>query len=56
MMMDQKLSEDLAHRGGGIGLQKVLYEQMTRTPSRMPQTEENRGEKDPAIKKSLKTD
>ena len=30
MMMDQKLAEDLARKGGGIGLQKILYHQLNR--------------------------
>jgi flagellar protein FlgJ len=54
MMMDHKLSEDLSRKGGGIGLQKILYEQMKRTPLRAPQLEENGAETDPATKKTLK--
>ncbi|HOD35767.1 MAG TPA: rod-binding protein [Syntrophales bacterium] len=30
MMMDQKLAEDLAHRGGGLGIQELLYNQLTK--------------------------
>jgi flagellar protein FlgJ len=30
MMFDQKVAEDLSRRGEGIGLQKVLYEQLRR--------------------------
>jgi len=30
MMFDQKVAEDLSKRGEGIGLQKVLYEQLRR--------------------------
>ena len=30
MMMDQKIAEDFSRRGNGLGLQKMLYEQMTR--------------------------
>lgn len=56
MMMDHKLSEDLSRRGGGIGLQKMLYEQMKRTPSRAPQLEAEGVEPDPAAKKTLKID
>ncbi len=56
MIMDQKLSEDLARRGGGIGLQKVLYDQMKRSNGIVSQQEEGGAESDPAIKKSLKTD
>jgi Rod binding domain-containing protein len=52
--MDQKLSEDLSRKGGGIGLQKILYEQMKRTPHGAPQLEENGVETDPATKKTLK--
>jgi flagellar protein FlgJ len=29
MMLDQKMAEELAHKGGGLGLQKMLYKQMT---------------------------
>ena len=30
MMMDQKLAEELAHRGGGLGIQKMLYNQLNK--------------------------
>lgn len=30
MMLDQKMSEELAGKGGGLGLQKMLYNQMTK--------------------------
>jgi flagellar protein FlgJ len=30
MMMDQKLAEELAHRGGGLGIQKILYNQLNK--------------------------
>ncbi|HTZ40571.1 MAG TPA: rod-binding protein [Syntrophales bacterium] len=56
MIMDQKLSQELAQRGGGIGIQKILYEQMKRTPSKAPQLEENGVEVDTATKKALKID
>ncbi len=56
MMMDQKLSEDLSRRGGGIGLQKMLYEQMKRVPSRASQLEGDGVEPGPAAKKTLKID
>jgi Rod binding domain-containing protein len=56
MMMDHKLSEDLARKGGGIGLQKVLYEQMKRVPLRAPQLEGEGVEADPAMKKALKVE
>lgn len=29
MMLDQKMAEDLAGKGGGLGIQKMLYNQMT---------------------------
>jgi flagellar protein FlgJ len=29
MMLDQKVAEELAKKGGGVGLQKMLYNQMT---------------------------
>jgi len=29
MMLDQKIAEELANKGGGLGLQKMLYNQMT---------------------------
>lgn len=28
MMMDQKLAEELAHRGEGLGIKKILYQQL----------------------------
>jgi peptidoglycan hydrolase FlgJ len=31
MMMDQKLAESISAKGNGLGLQKVLYEQLTKT-------------------------
>ncbi len=30
MIMDQKIAEDLSRKGNGLGLQKVLFEQLTR--------------------------
>jgi peptidoglycan hydrolase FlgJ len=30
MMLDQKMAEELAGKSGGLGLQKMLYNQMTR--------------------------
>jgi len=30
MMMDQKIAEDLANKGQGLGLQKILYNQIIR--------------------------
>lgn len=30
MIMDQKIAEDLSRRGNGLGLQKVLFEQLTK--------------------------
>jgi flagellar protein FlgJ len=56
MMMDHKLSEDLSRKGGGIGLQKVLYEQMKRIPLKAPQLEGDGVETEPAIKKALKVE
>jgi len=56
MIMDQKLSQELAQKGGGIGLQKILYEQMKRTPSKVPQLEGNGVEAETAIEKTLKID
>jgi flagellar protein FlgJ len=29
MLMDQKIADDLAKKGQGLGLQKMLYQQMT---------------------------
>jgi peptidoglycan hydrolase FlgJ len=29
MMLDQKISEELAHKGEGLGLQKMLYNEIT---------------------------
>ena len=30
MMLDQKISEEMAHKGEGMGLQKILYNQISR--------------------------
>ena len=30
MLMDQKVAEELSNKGGGMGLQKMLYEQLTK--------------------------
>ncbi|MEN6620514.1 MAG: rod-binding protein [Smithella sp.] len=30
MIMDQKVAEDLSRKGNGLGLQKVLFEQLTK--------------------------
>ncbi len=30
MMMDQKLAEELAHRGEGLGIKKMLYQQLNK--------------------------
>ncbi len=30
MIMDQKLADELANKGNGLGLQKMLYEQLTK--------------------------
>jgi len=30
MLMDQKVAEDLSRKGNGLGLQKMLYEQLTK--------------------------
>ncbi|HOG16774.1 MAG TPA: rod-binding protein [Syntrophales bacterium] len=32
MLMDQKISEEAANRGNGIGLQKILFEQLNQRP------------------------
>jgi Rod binding domain-containing protein len=56
MIMDHKLSEDLARRGG-IGLQKVLYEQLKQRPQGAVRAEEVTGaEPEAAAKKALKAD
>ena len=34
MIMDQKVAEDLSRRGNGLGLQKVLFEQLTKNYSK----------------------
>lgn len=31
MIMDQKLAEELSNKGNGLGLQKMLYEQLSRS-------------------------
>ena len=56
MIMDHKLSEDLSRRGG-IGLQKVLYEQLKQRPEGALRPGERAGaETEAAAKKTLKTD
>ncbi|HPC73961.1 MAG TPA: rod-binding protein [Syntrophales bacterium] len=30
MMMDQKLAEEMAHRGEGLGIKKMLYQQLSK--------------------------
>lgn len=30
MIMDQKVAEDLSRKGNGLGLQKILFEQLTK--------------------------
>jgi peptidoglycan hydrolase FlgJ len=30
MMFDQRIAEEIAHKGEGLGLQKMLYDQITR--------------------------
>jgi len=53
MIVDHKLSEDLARRGG-IGLQKVLYNQL-KQPQGVVNPESGSGvENDPTTKKTLK--
>jgi len=53
MIVDHKLSEDLARRGG-IGLQKVLYNQL-KQPQGVVNPESGSGvENNPATKKTLK--
>jgi len=38
MIIDQKVAEDLSRRGNGLGLQKVLFEQLTKNiPKEVPQ-------------------
>ncbi|MBI4632653.1 MAG: rod-binding protein [Deltaproteobacteria bacterium] len=32
MMMDQKVAEEMAHRGDGLGIQKMLFNQLNRKP------------------------
>jgi flagellar protein FlgJ len=34
MMLDQKIAEELANKRGGLGLQKMLYNQMTQRNSK----------------------
>ena len=46
---------DLARRGG-IGLQKVLYNQLKRPDEPLKPQEGSGAENDPAMKKTLKTD
>ena len=35
MIMDQKIAEDFSRRGNGLGLQKMLYEQMTKNHTKI---------------------
>jgi len=43
MIMDQKLAESISAKGVGLGLQKVLYEQLTKGNSKaMPQEVKNK--------------
>ncbi|MGV8056615.1 MAG: rod-binding protein [Smithellaceae bacterium] len=38
MLMDQKVAEELSNKGGGLGLQKMLFEQLTKNyPKEVPQ-------------------
>ena len=38
MIMDQKIAEDFSRKGNGLGLQKMLYEQMTKNyPKAVPE-------------------
>jgi flagellar protein FlgJ len=53
MIMDHKLSEDLARRGG-IGLQKVLYNQLKRPEEAVKPGEGSGAGTDSATKKTLK--
>ena len=53
MIMDHKLSEDLARRGG-IGLQKVLYNQLKRPQGGMNPESGSGVETVPDMKKTLK--
>ena len=56
MIMDHKLSEDLARRGG-IGLQKILYEQLKQPRGVAKPGEAAEPEPpDATVKKTLKTD
>jgi peptidoglycan hydrolase FlgJ len=34
MLMDQKVSEEMSNKGTGLGLQKILYEQLTKNYSK----------------------
>ena len=53
MIMDHKLSEDLARRGG-IGLQKVLYNQLKGSKGNSRPVEESGAGTGPAMEKTLK--
>ena len=38
MILDQKIAEDFSRKGNGLGLQKMLYEQMTKNyPKAVPE-------------------
>ena len=34
MLMDQKIAEEAAGKGGGLGLQKILFDQLNRRPQK----------------------
>lgn len=41
MMMDQKLSQDLAKKGGGIGLGRLLYEKLSQESKNSTKIKDN---------------
>ena len=42
MMMDQKVAEQLSSQGNGLGLQKMLFEQLTKNYPKEAVTEKNK--------------
>lgn len=43
MMMDQKLAENISAKGNGLGLQKVLYEQLSKNKTQVTLKEVKNG-------------
>lgn len=44
MMLDQKIAEDLSHKGNGLGLQGMLYRQLSHDVVTNEQTADKQGQ------------